>query len=289
MPMHDVIIIGAGISGMYLARELTKKGKNVVVLEKARGVGGRIANRRVANFAFNQGLRQFELKENKLLDLLKLADKCDVENNVATFNSNINSWMKNLAGGLDIRNEQKVLEIQCDQPEIEITTDKEIFKTKKLVITAPGPQASELLKSVGETAFLDQAKYGSSIFVMAVYAKEVDIAPLLDTLEIIKTENKDNLTGYLFKIKEDFMNKWLTIDREKLKGLIKEELLVKAQPPEDFHVHRWLYSQVDQSINKENQNQFSDKGIYLCGDYFGDDGVNSSIASAERILNQLGE
>ncbi|MFN9915903.1 MAG: NAD(P)-binding protein, partial [Pirellulaceae bacterium] len=38
--LYDFIIVGGGISGLYAAYELNKKGFNVLVLEKAATVGG---------------------------------------------------------------------------------------------------------------------------------------------------------------------------------------------------------------------------------------------------------
>jgi len=40
--MHDVIVVGAGAAGLMAARELTRAGKQVVVLEASHRVGGRV-------------------------------------------------------------------------------------------------------------------------------------------------------------------------------------------------------------------------------------------------------
>ena len=42
----DAIVIGAGISGLAAATELAKAGCRTIVLEKSRGIGGRMAARR---------------------------------------------------------------------------------------------------------------------------------------------------------------------------------------------------------------------------------------------------
>ena len=41
----DVVIVGGGIAGLVAARELVASGLRVIVLEKGRGVGGRMATR----------------------------------------------------------------------------------------------------------------------------------------------------------------------------------------------------------------------------------------------------
>jgi renalase len=45
----DVLVIGAGLAGLAAARDLSNAGRNVLVLEKSRGVGGRAATKRLDN------------------------------------------------------------------------------------------------------------------------------------------------------------------------------------------------------------------------------------------------
>jgi hypothetical protein len=47
-PADRVVVVGAGISGLATARALAAAGRSVLVLERARGVGGRCATRRIA-------------------------------------------------------------------------------------------------------------------------------------------------------------------------------------------------------------------------------------------------
>ena len=46
--MWDVIVVGAGISGLTAAQRLSQAGYRVLVLDKSRGLGGRMATRRVS-------------------------------------------------------------------------------------------------------------------------------------------------------------------------------------------------------------------------------------------------
>lgn len=56
----DVAVIGAGLSGLTCARQLHQAGYSVVVLEKSRGLGGRVATRRLQNTCADHGLRYLE-------------------------------------------------------------------------------------------------------------------------------------------------------------------------------------------------------------------------------------
>ena len=44
--VFDVAVVGAGISGMAVAKTLADAGVDVVVVEKARGTGGRLSSKR---------------------------------------------------------------------------------------------------------------------------------------------------------------------------------------------------------------------------------------------------
>jgi renalase len=54
--VRDVVVIGAGISGLALARQLRAAGLAPVVLERARGLGGRCATRRVDGQPVDHGV-----------------------------------------------------------------------------------------------------------------------------------------------------------------------------------------------------------------------------------------
>jgi predicted NAD/FAD-dependent oxidoreductase len=47
---ETIAVVGAGIAGLLLARELKARGAEVVVFEKSRGLGGRMATKRVGGW-----------------------------------------------------------------------------------------------------------------------------------------------------------------------------------------------------------------------------------------------
>ncbi len=55
MAAPEVVVVGAGVSGLACARALAAAGRRVLVLERARGVGGRCATRRVGGHPLDMG------------------------------------------------------------------------------------------------------------------------------------------------------------------------------------------------------------------------------------------
>ncbi len=51
----DVLVIGVGMSGMAAASELSRAGRKVMVVDKGRAVGGRMASRRIGEAVFDHG------------------------------------------------------------------------------------------------------------------------------------------------------------------------------------------------------------------------------------------
>jgi len=60
--VQDVIVIGAGIAGLCAAREAVAAGLRVLVLDKSRGVGGRMATRRVGAAVCDHGAQFFTVR-----------------------------------------------------------------------------------------------------------------------------------------------------------------------------------------------------------------------------------
>ena len=58
----DTIIIGAGLSGLSAARVLARAGRSVAVIDKGRGVGGRLATRRIGDATLDHGAQFFTVR-----------------------------------------------------------------------------------------------------------------------------------------------------------------------------------------------------------------------------------
>ncbi len=65
-PDKRALVIGAGLSGLIAARELGRAGRRVLVIDKGRSVGGRLATRRIDGAVLDHGAQFFTTRSDEL-------------------------------------------------------------------------------------------------------------------------------------------------------------------------------------------------------------------------------
>ena len=77
---NDVIVIGAGITGLTTAFHLIKSGKKVHILEKEKRIGGQIKSYKEKGFTFESGPNTGTLSNPDVVELFEsLAPDCELE------------------------------------------------------------------------------------------------------------------------------------------------------------------------------------------------------------------
>jgi len=154
---ETIAIVGAGIAGLLLARALKERGAYVVVLEKSRGLGGRLATKRVGAAVFDTGAQYFTGKSERFAAMVAEWAAAGV---VAPWpgasahrwiaRPSMNALGKFLADGVDVRREAKVLTVQREHGGWELTIENQPpTRAERLVLTAPLPQSLALLQGGG--------------------------------------------------------------------------------------------------------------------------------------------
>lgn len=151
-----VTVIGAGLSGLVAARELSSNGHFVVVLDKGRGVGGRLATRRIGEAVFDHGAQFFTVRDaafQSIVDDWLSAGAVRVwcrgfgteqdgyPRYVGT--TGMTAIAKHMAHGLDIRTSSLVFSVLPSNTGGWTTTldTNETFDSDAVILTAPIPQS----------------------------------------------------------------------------------------------------------------------------------------------------
>ncbi len=173
----DVLIVGAGIAGLTAARALRSAGKNVVVLEKSRGLGGRAATRRWGGMPVDHGAQFFTARSPEFraqVDDWLQRGVCfewsrglhrSSEHGLQppegdnfpryTCREGMASLGRDLAGPDPsfVLRECKVTSIERRPSAWELgTEDGRVFKARSLIMTPPPPQSADLLASAAPDA-----------------------------------------------------------------------------------------------------------------------------------------
>jgi predicted NAD/FAD-dependent oxidoreductase len=157
-PPPSTLIIGAGLSGLLVARELAAAGEPVVILEKSRGFGGRLAVKRVGEATFDSGAQFLTAREPEFAARVQGWSQAGW---LTRWPGSEHRWIgvpamtalpKALASGLDIRREHRALAVCRVNDHWEIAIENHAPLTAaRLVLTCPVPQALALLAAGGVT------------------------------------------------------------------------------------------------------------------------------------------
>jgi len=167
----DVAIVGAGLAGITCGQALRRSGYSVVILEKSRGLGGRVATRRLVDTCADHGTKFVEPQGSHTQQLIEqLGDRqllqpwtapvwtVDAAGTLTPMEpqpryvapEGMTAIAKFLADGLDIRRQQRVLGIApTDAQTWELTTEATeplTIHARNLVLAIPAPQAVPLLE-----------------------------------------------------------------------------------------------------------------------------------------------
>lgn len=196
---RDVIVIGGGIAGLQCARELHRAGRRVVVLERARGVGGRCATRRFEGQPIDFGplflhghakpfLQAVMDVEGVVLDPLWprriqgqgapcQPDALAPTERRAILPAGMSAFAKHLALGLEVKLQTRIVGITVEDHLFRLRAESgERFACHELVLAMAVEEILELLGTLGERpeltglrALLGMFASVPSLTVMAAY------------------------------------------------------------------------------------------------------------------------
>ena len=222
--MATVAVVGAGLAGLACGKALQASGKTVIWLEKSRGVGGRLATRRLSGSWVDHGVRYWAPSGLQTLSQQLLNDgilhpwsaqgfvwQGELKQSsrvVYCADRGLNAIAKYLAQGCDIRRQHRVTtltktesgwQLMAHSPEgaVQIETDM-------VVLAIPAPQVMPLLEPLDKLAThrLQSVEYDACLSLMLTYDTLPEARPL------------NHFEGW-YVLAEDAVLSWLSLDSSK--------------------------------------------------------------------------
>ncbi|MGJ3243665.1 MAG: NAD(P)/FAD-dependent oxidoreductase [Opitutales bacterium] len=314
------IVIGAGISGLLAATVLKKHGIHPVVLEKGRGVGGRMATRRVGDAVIDHGAQYFTVRNNIFSGWVEAWENSGIVKEWFTRfpeessevghpryigTNGMTTIAKHLAEGLEVHKQHKVREIHFENGQWQVTCGNgSTFDAPFLLITAPVPQALELIDGSNieltdsKRTILSEIRYQRSLSVLALLdgpsglpyhgGKKVHDDPVITWIADNQMKGISPKqpavtihSSYAFGDKH-----WDSPDEERIPPMLKAaEPYLKAKATET-QCHRWGFTTPITPI--EAPFMFSRRhNLMLAGDGFGGPRLETAAVSGLEAAGHL--
>jgi renalase len=169
------MIVGAGLCGLTLARRLKEQGRAFKIIEKSRGVGGRMATRRDGLAAYDHGAqfyktgRTADLSFDQEFSRQNLAQIWFIKDGYVfkSASGGMTRLAKSLAQGVDILLNHQLSRIgpgPANTLKLEML-DGQIFSTQNLFLTCPLPQSLKILSDskIDYPRHLDDILYAKAL------------------------------------------------------------------------------------------------------------------------------
>lgn len=320
----DVLVIGAGVSGLVAAIALQRAGRRVCVADKGRGVGGRLATRRIEDATFDHGSPCFTVGDSTeglraVWD--RLSGSVTEWGAVSEVGSggrrlwrgvpSMSAVAKRLAGGMEVHQEVQIATLRRASAEgpnrgrwIATAAGGRVFVADAVVATPPVPQCLALLDAGGVglsgevRASLSAIEYDRCLTVMAVLEAPSlvpppgSLSPVAGPIALITDNQRKGISAVpavtLQATPEFSLEHWEQDRQESGKALLAAAEPWLGAGIRTWQIHGWRYSRPRVAHASPCVIAQTHPILVLAGDAFGGDGVDgaarSGWAAAEAIL-----
>ncbi|MCG2787207.1 MAG: FAD-dependent oxidoreductase [Anaerolineae bacterium] len=313
----DILIVGAGIAGLLAAADLQASGFQPLVVDKGRGVGGRLASRRIGSATFDHGAQFITARTPRLAALLNEWQGLGLVTEWYRGTSaehiywrgvpSMTAIPKHLAKPLNVRLEMKMTALQqADSHWLAIFENGETIAANAVLLTAPVPQSLAMLDAGGvaleasKREQLEAVDYEPCLAVMAVLNApskipepgfirfdERPIAWLADN----HAKGISAVSAVTIHATPAYSSSHWDDDRQE----IGRRLLEVAAPwlgaePAEFQVHAWRYARPKVERDQPCLVLNPSPPLLIAGDAFGGPRVEGAALSgwaAAKALKEL--
>ncbi|WP_373479595.1 NAD(P)/FAD-dependent oxidoreductase [Geminocystis sp.] len=317
-----IAVIGAGMAGLTVAKNLINKGFLVDIFDKGRGVGGRMSSRRTQWGYLDHGTQYFTVK-NPLFQNYTAQNK----ENVKEWTGNFARWQEEKLTKIEPENPRYVpilaMNNLCKTIGLNVTLQTRIISLEKsqtwtlmdengqkycdydyVIITAPPQQTMDLLGNHSDiTESIRELKMFACYSLMLIPEKKLNLDfdgiefqhPILGWIAVNDSKPLRGEKGSII-IQSNFS--WTENNLEQtrenvgkiLKKAMEETLNIKFNQSLYESVHLWRYA-IPQQTNDQGYYFDTLNNIGVCGDWCLKGNVESAFLSgyslAEKIIESF--
>jgi predicted NAD/FAD-dependent oxidoreductase len=316
----EILIVGAGMAGLTAAADLQQAGHTVLVIDKGRGVGGRLASRRIGQATFDHGAQFITARDPHfaaaITEWLTLGVVAEWYRSPAESAASHPRWRgkpgmtavaKHLARDLPVLLEKRIVSLRRHPAGwVGAFENGEAIFAKAAILTAPVPQSLALL-DLGEfdlsgatKARLESIDYERCLAVMAVLEKPTRIpppgtlSPNEGPIALIVDNQMKGISATpavtLHATPAFSLEHWDRDRQESGRQLLQAAEAWLGSDVTEFQVHGWRYSKPIHVKESPCLVLCEAPGLVLAGDAFGGprvEGAALSGWSAAAVLKQF--
>lgn len=320
-----IAIIGSGMSGLTIANKLSAANE-VVIFDKSRGVGGRMATKRTENYHFDHGAQFFIAKGKEFKEFCQKAKDDDIiqdwqcrfseiidgkVNRNYQFDSKkphfvskpqMNSVCKYIAKDLNILLNKQIKYVNFDNNKWSLQdSQEEVYGNfDYLILAIPSHQAIDLIpKNFKYFKDVKNVKMSGCFTVMLGFKQDLEMdfdAALIKGSNIswisVNSSKPERPGGFCMIVNST--NKWADDNIEEDLEVVKSQIISSLRKLVDFdlkdidyqNIHRWRYAN---SPPRSGNKSFFDPNLNLgvCGDWAISGRIESAFLSGLELYKNI--
>ena len=300
--VYDVIIIGAGLSGSFIARKINRSGFKTMLIEKSTTIGGRFSTKSVGEGIADYGCQYLSPKSIDLSNLIEELEnkyiikktKINDSNNTYVAPYGMNKIPQYLSLGINTILNQKVVSLKKEKSNWIVKTNAYEIKSRSIILTMPINQVNKLIEPFKNIiGALPNPKYESFFTSTFQCNKQINsdiIRSDINAPWICNNSQKgllNNKNIFTINFSNDFSNKLLGLNQDQRHNMINQQLKhLGFNSYSNLSLHFWKYAF---SKEQNNPSHFFDKDemLGICGDSFSVGQADGAIVSAIKTFTDL--
>jgi hypothetical protein len=264
----DILVIGGGMAGLSAATALAPAGAHIIVLDKGRGPGGRMAARRVEiagqQVSFDHGAQYFAARDPAFRETVAAWEQAGVAarwpaagEDAWVGTPGMNACVRHMAAGLDVRWNVRAERLLRDGRLWQVEAGETVFTADTVLVAVPAEQAAVLLADIVPD-FAARAASVASAPCWAVMADFPELLPVADTYRsdtapvswAARNSAKPGRSGtesWVIHASPARSRALIDLPKDEVARLLLADFFAATgtapAAPQHLDAHRWLYAQ----------------------------------------------